>query len=391
MISYLNHYYAESNSQTHNLPPCRMYCSVSCGFGFLAVWTYGEHIPCFFFCWSPFVHNMLAFFGSFPFRPAKVKVHPLNQREPFFFTLLPLDMQVLVLMWVDTAYEGRPEGKLMFIYTCACVVSTMDIACCNKALREPFLLLVRFMAAKAFMTVGYYSSLYTLTDDNAIYTTMSAHVQWLVNKGIPCDAVHLPKQPAALRALAKMAEAGVRMPTVTNAMISLPADFGNAFDLFPNCTSFRFSLSPSFEVQQDGEEIVVRYLVSNLNEFIAKFPQIQLHHLTISFPSSYDEAYELPDMAPHVLSYSDTLRTLWISNGSIRLTSPDDLINAACACKMLNRFTANEYPIHTAHVLQLLNACPLLVDLSINKSNKASISLGDILWYTRSGCALKSL
>lgn len=129
-------------------------------------------------------------------------------------------------------------------------------------------------------------------------------------------------------------------------------------------------------------------MVSNLNEFIRKFPHIQLHDLTVWFPS--DDKAQLPDMAPYVRSYSNTLRTLKIFRAS-RSTSTADLISAVCECKSLSRFGSFEHPIHTAHVLQVLNSCPLLVDLSICESGNNAIALGDILWFTRSGSALKSL
>lgn len=138
--------------------------------------------------------------------------------------------------------------------------------------------------------------------------------------------------------------------------------------------------------QQQGDA------VSQLNEIVCCFPHIQLHDLSIHAWSFVNNGLEMPNMAPHVKAYSETLRTISMTGHLIIKSTPtDELVSALCHCKLLNSFTSYGYPISSAHLLQLLNSCQLLANLSVGGSRRHFLSLAEILWFSRNGSQLKSL
>lgn len=171
----------------------------------------------------------------------------------------------------------------------------------------------------------------------------------------------------ALQALASLGKR-IQIHSVTHATSALAAEHADVLRLFPNCTTLSDSPRDT----------------SKLLESCCKFPQIMLQELQVcAVLNSVDEMNSLL-----------RLRKIEIMAADFPTAPPpvEGLVNALCKCTALADFKAFHLPLHTHHVLQLLNSCQLLVSVSVRKCGGQTISLRDILWFKRAGIShLQSL
>lgn len=255
-------------------------------------------------------------------------------------------------------------------------ISPLDIACCNRALREQFLHLVRFaLAGSSPMMIGFIAIMH-----KQIEKRMYDHVQWMLRRGIQCDTVHfqtyVPDSLRALRALERLVEEGVQLSSVLHSVSLPPRDHVGVFRLFPNCTA----LSASFYDLALG--------FGELEAVARTFPLIKLHELSLSFPTNAGHNHAPEELASiHyrvVQMHCESLRKVWLW-GAIPAPA-DQLVDALCQCRHLTEFRSNQNQLRTHHMLQLLGSCQVLATLSV-----CGIALGDILWFTRGGSPLEYL